>query len=517
MRLTRTKVSKELILKFILRKVKVSKEVLAVVDIMSNEKNVDKEVIFEAIEVALAMATKKSNHDEVDVQVLIDRDTGDYDTFRVWEVIEDDVAIEENVQWYIRQMDAIDIDPNIEPGEYIKEPMESIEFGRIGAQTAKQVIMQKVREAERRRVAEDYSKRVGEIITGQVKRIDRGDVILDLGDNIDAVIPRAELINREMFKLGDRVRAYVQEVSYKTRGAQIIMSRACKEMLMELFKVEVPEIGDDLIDIMSAARDVGLRAKVAVRANDSRLDPIGACVGMRGSRVQAVTNELNGERIDIILWDANDAQFVINSMAPAEVTSIVVDEDKHTMDLAVDDEQLSQAIGKNGQNIRLATELTGWTLNVMSESDMSEKNEIASKDYISVFVDGLDVDEDFAEVLVAEGFTTLEEVAYVPAKEMLEIEGFDEEIIGELKERAKDVLLTQAISVEEKIAMAEPADDLKALAGMTDQMAKTLAGANIITQEDLAELATDELLEIIEIDEETAGELILKARAPWFE
>ncbi len=494
-----------------------SKEVLAVVNIMSNEKNVEQDIVFEAIEAALAMATRKSNHDEMDVQVSIDRETGEYETFRVWEVIEDDVAIEDNVEWYLRHMDAVDIDPNIEPGEYIREPMESIEFGRIGAQTAKQVILQKIREAERKRIAEDYSDRVGEIITGQVKRIDRGDIILDLGDNVDAIIPRSELINREMFKLGDRVRAYVQEVSYKARGAQIVMSRSCKEMLMELFKVEVPEIGDDLIDIMAAARDVGLRAKIAVRANDARLDPIGACVGMRGSRVQAVTNELNGERIDIILWDPNDAQFVINAMSPAEVTSIMVDEDKHTMDLAVDDEQLSQAIGKNGQNIRLATELTGWTLNVMSETDMASKNEESSKDYISVFVEGLDVDEDLAGVLVAEGFTTLEEVAYVPASEMLEIEGFDEDIVIALKERAKDSLLTKAISAEEKIAMAEPADDLKALEGMTDKMAKTLAAASVITQEDLAELATDELLEIIEIDEDAAGALILKARAPWFE
>lgn len=494
-----------------------SKEVLAVVDIISNEKGVEKEIIFDAIEAALEMATRKSHGDELDARVVIDRHTGDYKTFRIWEVIEDDVAIEDNVEWYLRHMDAVDIDPNIEPGQFIEEPMESIDFGRIGAQTAKQVIIQKVREAERKRIVEDYSKRVGEILTGQVKRIDRGDVIIDLGDNVDAVIPRSELINRENFKLGDRVRAYVQEVSFKTRGAQITMSRACKEMLIEIFKVEVPEIGDDLIDIMAAARDVGLRAKVAVRANDPRLDPIGACVGMRGSRVQAVTNELNGERIDIILWDPNDAQFVINAMAPAEVTSIMVDEDKHTMDIAVDDEQLSQAIGKNGQNIRLATELTGWVLNVMSETSMSEKHEDASHDFVALFVKELEVDEDLAEVLVAEGFETLEEVAYVPAGEMLEIDGFDEDIVATLKDRAKDALLTEAISAEEKIVMAEAADDLKALEGMTEDMAKLLAGSGIITQEDLAELATDELLEIVEMDEEAAGALILLARAPWFE
>ncbi len=494
-----------------------SKEVLAVVDIMSNEKGVDKEIIFDAIETALAMATRKSNNDELDAKVVIDRHTGEYETFRIWEVIEDDVAIEDNVEWYLRHMDAVEIDPNIEPGQYIEEPMESIDFGRIGAQTAKQVIIQKVREAERKRIVEDYTKRVGEIISGQVKRIDRGDVILDLGDNVDAIIPRSELINRETFKLGDRVRAYVQEVSFKPRGAQITLSRSCKEMLMEIFKVEVPEIGDDLIDIMAAARDTGLRAKVAVRANDPRLDPIGACVGMRGSRVQAVTNELNGERIDIILWDPNDAQFVINAMAPAEVTSIMVDEDKHTMDLAVDEEHLSQAIGKSGQNIRLATELTGWTLNVMSTGDMSAKHETASQDFVTLFVEELDVDEDLAAALAEEGFETLEEIAYVPVSEMLEIDGFDEDIVSALKTRAKDVLLTKAIADEEKIALAEPADDLKALEGVTEQMAKTLAGKGVITQEDLAELATDELLEIVEMDEEAAGALILLARAPWFE
>ncbi|MGE4500814.1 transcription termination factor NusA [Hydrogenovibrio thermophilus] len=494
-----------------------SKEVLAVVEIMSNEKGVDKDIIFEAIEAALATATRKSHNDEIDARVSIDRHTGDYETFRRWEVIEDDVEIEDNVGWYMRHMDAVEIEPHIEPGQYIEEPIESIEFGRIGAQTAKQVIIQKVREAERKKVVEEYAKRVGEIMTGQVKRIDRGDVILDLGDNVDAVIPRSELINREVFKMGDRVRAYVQDVSFRPRGPQIFMSRACKEMLIELFKIEVPEIGDDLIDIMSAARDVGLRAKVAVRANDPRLDPIGACVGMRGGRVQAVTNELNGERIDIVLWDSNDAQYVINAMAPAEVTSIMVDEDKHTMDLAVDDEQLSQAIGKNGQNIRLATELTGWELNVMSESDMASKHETESQGQMALFVNSLDVDEDLAEVLVAEGFTTLEEVAYVPTAEMLEIDGFDDDIVSVLKERAKDALLTQAIANEEKTAMAEPAQDLLDLEGMTEELAKSLAAQGIVTQEDLAELGTDELLEMVEMDEQAASELIMKARAPWFE
>lgn len=494
-----------------------SKEVLAVVEIMSNEKGVEKEIIFEAIEAALATATRKSHNDEINARVSIDRVSGDYDTFRIWEVIEDDVEVEDHPEWYIKLSDAQSKEPHIEPGEFIEEEIESIEFGRIGAQTAKQVIIQKVREAERKKVVDEYSKRVGEILTGQVKRVDRGDVILDLGDNVDAVIPRSELIGRETFKMGDRVRAYVKTVAFKPRGAQISMSRACKEMLIELFKIEVPEIGDDLIDIMSAARDVGLRAKVAVRANDPRLDPIGACVGMRGGRVQAVTNELNGERIDIVLWDVNDAQFVINAMAPAEITSIMVDEDKHMMDLAVDDEQLSQAIGKNGQNVRLASELTGWELNVMTESDMANKHENESKTQVDLFVNALDVDADLAEVLVSEGFTSIEEVAYVPTSEMLEIEGFDEDLVSALKDRAKDALLTQAIVEEEKTAMAEPAEDLLNLEGMTEDLAKTLAAKNIITQEDLAELGIDELIEIVELDESVAGELIMKARAPWFE
>ncbi|MBO1924013.1 transcription termination factor NusA [Thiomicrorhabdus sp. 6S3-12] len=494
-----------------------SKEVLAVVEIMANEKGVEKEIIFDAIETALATATRRSYDDEIDARVEINRITGDYKTYRRWEVIEDDVYIEDKVGWYIRHMDAVDEKPGAEVGEYIEEEIESIDFGRIGAQTAKQVIIQKVREAERKKIVEVYEKRVGEILTGQVKRIDRGDVILDMGDNVDAIIPRSELVGRETFRMGDRVRGYLQTVEFRPRGPQLFMSRGCKEMLIELFKIEVPEISDELIDVMSAARDVGFRAKIAVRANDPRLDPIGACVGMRGGRVQAVTNELNGERIDIIMWDANDAQFVINAMAPAEVTSIMVDEDKHTMDLAVEDEQLSQAIGKNGQNIRLASELTGWELNVMTQSEMNEKHELESKGQIDIFINSLDVDEEIAEVLVAEGFTSLEEVAYVPAGEMLEIDGFDEEIVTELKQRAKDALLTMAIAEEEKQALAEPAQDLIDLEGMNLDMAKKLASNGVITQEDLAELGTDEVLEILEIDEKEAAELILKARAPWFE
>ncbi|AEG31638.1 transcription termination factor NusA [Thiomicrospira cyclica] len=494
-----------------------SKEVLSVVEIMSNEKGVDEEIIFDAIETALAMATIKSHDDKIDVRVEIDRHTGDYKTFRRWLVIEDDVAIEGEPDMFLRMMDATDIDPHIQPEEYIEEAIDSIEFGRIGAQTAKQIIIQKVREAERRKMVEDYQPRVGEILTGQVKRIDRGDVILDMGDNVDAIIPRSELVGRETFRMGDRVRAFLQVVDFRPRGPQLFMSRACKEMIIELFKIEVPEIGDDLIDVMAAARDVGFRAKIAVRANDPRLDPIGACVGMRGGRVQAVTNELNGERIDIIQWDPNDAQFVINAMAPAEITAIMVDEDRHEMDLAVEDEQLSLAIGKGGQNIRLASELTGWELNVMSKTAMQEKHNTEASTQIELFVAHLEVDEELAEVLVNEGFTSLEEVAYVPTAEMLDIDGFDEDLVNELKQRAKDALLTLAIVNEEKTALAEPADDLLALEGMTVDLAKTLAGQGIVTQEDLAELGTDELLELVSLPEQAAAELIMKARAPWFE
>lgn len=494
-----------------------SKEVLSVVEIMSNEKGVDEEVIFEAIETALAMATIKNHDDKIDARVEIDRRTGNYTTYRRWLIIEDDVAIEGEPGLYIRMMDAVDEDPHAQPDNYIEEEIESIEFGRIGAQTAKQVIIQKVREAERRKVVEEYSARLGEILTGQVKRIDRGDVILDMGDNVDAIIPRTELVGRENFRMGDRVRAYLKEVNYRPRGAQLFMSRACKEMLIELFKIEVPEIGDDLIDVMAAARDVGFRAKIAVRANDPRLDPIGACVGMRGGRVQAVTNELNGERIDIIQWDPNDAQFVINAMAPAEITSIMVDEDRHEMDLAVEDDQLSMAIGKGGQNIRLASELTGWELNVMSKTDMEEKHNSEANNQVEKFVGALEVDEDLAQLLVDEGFTSIEEVAYVPTTEMLEIDGFDEDLVNELKQRAKDALLTQAIVNEEKTVLAEPAEDLLALDGMTDEMAKKLATHGVVTQEDLAELGTDELLDIVDLDADTAAALIMKARAPWFE
>ncbi len=494
-----------------------NKEILQIVEIMSNEKGVDEEVIFDAIETALATATRKKHHDEINARVKIDRETGDYETFRVWEVVDDDAEIEENEGWYMRLSEAQKRDPHAQVGDIIEEPIESVDFGRIGAQTAKQVIIQKVREAERKKIVEDYKDRVGELVSGQVKRVDRGDIIMDLGDNVEAVIPRSDVIPREHFRLGERVRAYLKEVEYRPRGPLLVCSRTCNEFLIELFKIEVPEINEGLIDIMGAARDPGSRAKVAVRSNDPRLDPVGACIGMRGGRVNAVSNELNGERIDIIKWDENDAQYVINAMAPAEIVAITVDEDKHEMDLAVEDEQLSLAIGKNGQNVRLASQLTGWELNVMSASEMEAKHASEAQKIVEMFKENLGIDDDLAQVLAEEGFTTLEEVAYVPAIEMLEIDGFDEELVSELKQRAKDALLTKAIAEEEKIETAKPAEDLLNLEGMTEELANTLAAAGVVTQEDLAELSTDELMDIAGLDEETAAELIMKARAPWFE
>ncbi len=494
-----------------------NKEILQIVEIMSNEKGVDEDVIFEAIETALATATRKKHHDEINARVKIDRETGDYTTYRVWEVIDDDAEVEEHEGWYMRLSEAKARDPHVEVGDTIKEEIESVDFGRIGAQTAKQVIIQKVREAERQKIVNDYKDRVGEIVSGQVKRVDRGDIILDLGDNVEAVIPRSQVIPREHFRLGEWTRAYLQNVEYRPRGPLLQCSRTCNEFLIELFKIEVPEINEGLIDIMGAARDPGVRAKVAVRSNDPRLDAVGACIGMRGGRVNAVSDELNGERIDIIQWDENDAQYVINAMAPAEIVSIVVDEDKHVMDLAVEDEMLSQAIGKNGQNVRLASELTGWELNVMSASEMEQKHASEAQKLVELFVEALGVDEELAQVLVEEGFTTLEEVAYVPAAEMLEIEGFDEELVAELKQRAKDALLAKALAEEEQEELGEPAEDLLNLEGMTEELARTLAAKGVRTQEDLAELSTDELVEMTGLDEDKAADLIMKARAPWFE
>lgn len=495
-----------------------NKAILQVVEVVSNEKGVDIDIIFEAIEAALASATKKRYGEEIDVRVTIDRDTGDYETFRRWEVLADDADAEifESVDRQMRHMDAVDIQADIEVGGYIEEPLENVEFGRIAAQAAKQVIVQKVREAERAQVVEAYQDRVGELLTGLVKRMERGSVIIDLGSNAEAMIPREHVIAREPMRPGDRVRGYLYEVRSEVRGPQLFMSRTMPEFLIELFKLEVPEIAQGLIELKGAARDPGLRAKVAVQAKDKRIDPVGACVGMRGSRVQSVSNELAGERIDIVPWDENIAQFVINAMQPAEVESIVVDEDSHAMAIAVVEEKLAQAIGRGGQNVRLASELTGWTLNVMTVEEAEEKSEAESRSVQEAFMEALDVDAEVAAILVAEGFTTLDEVAYVPTEELVEIEEFDEDIVEELRQRARDALLTRAIASAEHPG-AEPAADLKDVEGVDDAIASKLAGAGVVSRDDLAELGTDELMEIIEIDEEAAGKMIMAARAHWFE
>ena len=493
-----------------------NKEILMVVDAVSNEKGVDKEVIFEAIEAALASATRKRHGGEIDARVKIDRETGDYETFRRWLVVDDEDENFESPERQVLYTRAQQLKPGIQVGEYIEEPIESVEFGRIAAQTAKQVIVQKVREAEREQVVEAYKDRQGELVTGIVKRVDRGNVFLDLGGNAEAFIPREEMIPRESVRPGDRLRGWLKEVRSEPRGPQLFVSRTAPEFLIELFKLEVPEVGQDLIEILGAARDPGMRAKIAVRSLDPRIDPVGACVGMRGSRVQAVSNELAGERIDIILYDDNPAQFVINAMSPAEVVSIVVDEDAHSMDIAVAEEQLSQAIGRGGQNIRLASQLTGWTLNVMTVAEMEEKAEREAQELQQMFMEQLDVDEEVAAILVQEGFSSIEEVAYVPAAELLEVEEFDEGIVEELRGRARDVLLTRAIQSEEQLAEVEPAQDLLELEGMDRDLAYKLAARGVVTQEDLAELAVDELMEVEGMDEERAAQLIMAARAPWF-
>lgn len=496
-----------------------NKEILLVVDVVSNEKEIEKEVIFNAIEDALRTATIKRHDNRFDVRVAIDRKTGDYETFRRWQVVDADAEADGGAEFPEMRMsleEAKKIDPAVQLGGYVERPMESIEFGRIAAQTAKQVIVQKVREAERRKVVDAYQDRVGDLVTGVVKRVERGNVFLDLGGSVEAFIPKEEMIPREAVRNGDRLRGYLKEVRPEARGPQLFVTRSAPELLIALFRLEVPEVSERVIEIMGAARDPGVRAKVAVKSNDPRLDPIGACVGMRGSRVQAVSNELAGERIDIVLWNENDAQFVINAMSPAEIVSIVVDEDKHSMDVAVADENLSQAIGRGGQNVRLASELTGWELNVMSASQAEEKNEREAVKLLQSFMTQLNIDEDVAKILVREGFSSVEELAYVPAKEMLEIDEFDEKTVEELRNRARDALLIKAIASEEKLETAEPAQDLLEMEGMDRELAYRLASHGICTMDDLAERSVDELMEVEDMDEEKAASLIMKARASWF-
>ncbi|SMF96608.1 NusA antitermination factor [Methylomagnum ishizawai] len=491
-----------------------NKEILLVVDVVSNEKDIEKEVIFAAIEDALRTATIKRHDNRFDVRVAIDRRTGGYETFRRWQVVEPEVLENPELETTLEQ--AREFDPQAQVGDTVEKPIESIEFGRIAAQTAKQVIVQKVREAERRKIVDAYKGKVGELITGVVKRIERGNVYLDLGGNIEAFIPRDEMIPREAVRSGDRLRGYLKAVRPEARGPQLFVSRTAPELLIALFRLEVPEVSEGVIDIKGAARDPGVRAKVAVKSNDPRLDPVGACVGMRGSRVQAVSNELAGERVDIILWNENEAQYVVNCMSPAEIVSIVVDEDKHSMDIAVADENLSQAIGRGGQNVRLASDLSGWTLNVMSASQAEAKNELENERLVRSFMDQLDVENDVAAILVREGFSTVEELAYVPAKELLEVEEFDEDIVEELRNRARDSLLIKAIASEEKLESAEPAPDLLDMEGMDRDLAYRLAGNGVRTVEDLAEQSVDELMDSVGLSQERAAQLIMTARLPWF-
>lgn len=489
-----------------------NKEILLVAESVSNEKDIEPGIIFSAIESALAMATRKKSKENIDARVSIDPKTGDYETFRVWHIISEDEEIENSDAQYTLEQ-AKKIDPNAKVGGTIEESIPSVEFGRIAAQTAKQVIVQKVREAERRKVTDFYQNKVGEIVSGNVKRVTRDQVYIDLGSNAEAVMFREDMLPREALRVGDRVRAYLYKVDPEARGPQIFVSRSAPGMLTALFALEIPEIAEESIVIKSVARDPGSRSKIAVKTNDGRIDPIGACVGMRGSRVQTISEELGGERVDIILWDDNPAQLVINAMAPAEVESLMVDEDKNSMDVVVGEDQLSQAIGRGGQNVRLASELSGWTLNVMSASDAAEKGQTEAKNLADLFIKELDIDQDMAAVLANEGFSSIEEIAYVPTKEMLAIDGFTEELVSTLRERAQESLLKAAIGGG---AMQEPAEDLLNLEGMDDALANVLASHGIITQEDLAEQSVDDVVELTDIDEDRAGKLIMKARAPWF-
>ena len=496
-----------------------NKDVLMVVEAVSHERGVSKDVLFDAIEQALAMATKKKYREDAEFAVSIDRESGGYETFRRWAVVDPDREFEEdeepNPDAELTLEEAKEKDPSLEIGDFYQVPVDSVEFGRIAAQTAKQVIVQKVRDAERARVIDMYSPRVGELVSGTVKKTSRDSVIVDLGNNAEAILTRENLIPRDSFRIGDRVRALLVEVNPEQRGPQLILTRTTSQVLIELFKIEVPEIAEDVIEIRGAARDPGSRAKIAVKTNDGRIDAVGACVGMRGSRVQAVSGELAGEKIDVVLWDEDPAQLAINAMSPADVKSIFKDEDTHTMDIAVEEDNLAQAIGRGGQNVRLATELTGWNLQVMDEEEAARKQEAESLGYVNDFMNLLSVDEDVATILVEEGFTDVEEVAYVPVEELTSIEGFDPEIVDELRNRARDALLTREIAGG---TAGTPAQDLLEMDGMERALAFELSAAGVITMEDLAELSIADLLDInAKIGEERAAELIMTARAPWFE
>ncbi len=488
-----------------------SREILLLVDALAREKNVGRDIVFSALEQALGSATKKQFREDVDIRVGIDQETGSYQSFRRWQVVEIDSV--EDPERQILLSEAQKLDAQIQLEEFIEEQLEPIEFGRIGAQAAKQVIFQKIRDAEREQILNDFLERKEYMVTGAIKRMERGNAIIESG-KVEAALPREQMIPKENLRIGDRVRAYLLKVDRTARGPQLILSRIVPDFLMKLFELEVPEIEEGLLDVKSAARDPGSRAKIAVNSNDQRIDPIGTCVGMRGSRVQAVTSELAGERVDIILWSDDPATFVINALAPAEISSIVVDEEKHCMDIVVDEENLAQAIGRGGQNVRLASDLTGWELNIMSMEESLAKNEEETLVIRELFMEKLDVDEEVADILAQEGFTSLEEVAYVPLSEMIEIELLDEKTVNELRTRARNMLLTEAIVSEENVE--NMAEDLRSLEGMDNETARALAEKGIKTQEDLADLAVDDLVEMIEIDIERAKALIMTARAPWF-
>jgi N utilization substance protein A len=489
-----------------------SREILLLVDVLAREKNVPRDIVFGALELALASATRKRVHDDADVRVVIDRESGDFETFRRWEVVPDEMFIHETQ--HVALSDARKQDPDIEVGDFLEEALEPIDFGRIGAQAAKQVILQKIRDAERDQILNDFLERKELLVTGTIRRMERGNAIIEVG-KIEAVLPREHMIPRENLRPGDRVRSYLLRVDRQARGPQLILSRTAPEFIVKLFEMEVPEIDDGLLEIKAAARNPGARAKIAVKSNDARIDPIGTCIGMRGMRVNAVTNELAGERVDIILWSPDPAQFVVGALAPAEVTSVVVDEEKHSMDVVVDDANLAASIGHGGQNVRLASELTGWAINLMTEEESQTRFEAESAAIRVLFMEKLDIDENVANILINEGFSTLEEVAYLPLHEMLEIEAFDEAIVQELRDRARNVLLTEAIVVEEQLS--DVAEDLLSLEGMDKALASQLAANEIKTRDDLADLAVDELTEMTGIDAERASQLIATARAHWFE
>ena len=489
-----------------------SREILLLVDVLAREKNVTRDIVFGALELALASATKKRIHDDANVRVAVDRESGDFETFRRWEVVADEDFLDEQQQVPLSEAQTQDAD--VEVSDYLEEALEPIDFGRIGAQAAKQVILQKIRDAEREQVLSDFLARKEHLVTGTIKRMERGNAIVETG-KMEALLPRDQMIPRENLRIGDRVKAYLLRIDRSPRGPQLILSRTAPEFIIQLFALEVPEVDDGLLEIKAAARDPGMRAKIAVKSNDQRIDPIGTCVGMRGSRVTAVTNELAGERVDIVLWSADPAQFVVGALAPAEVSSIIVDEEKHSMDVVVDDQNLAIAIGRGGQNVRLASELTGWTINLMTEEEAKTLVDAEAAAIRVLFMEKLDVDEDVANILIDEGFSTIEEVAYVPLHEMLEIESFDEATVQELRERARNVLLTEAIVTEENIG--DVAEDMLNLEGMDKPLAGKLAGHGIKTRDDLADLAVDELTEMTGIDAQRAKQLITTARAHWFE